>query len=111
MDKLYNPVSKFYKNYNFNTSLPIILFNNYNDLLKRAKEVKTSCILLNTNKNVIETNVNIDLSYSDNLNVVLVLNIEMVKKSTMVLRGKNYSISNITFNGGDKNYKFPTHLI
>ena len=50
MDKLYNPVSEYYSNYNFNTSLPIIICTNYEDVLSKAKTVKTSCILYNKDK-------------------------------------------------------------
>ena len=42
-----NPVNEYYKNYNFQSDLPVILCSNYEDVLTRAKSVNSSCILYN----------------------------------------------------------------
>lgn len=106
-----NPVSNFYKNYVFNTSLPIVKFNNYTDLLKQAPTVNKSCILLNTTKQQVSTPLNIKLSYPKNLEVILVLNVDFIDKAILDISGDNYSISNISFLKGNSSYNYPTHLI
>ena len=46
MDQLYNPVNEFYTNYKFN-NLPIVQCSDYEDVLNKAKNVTSSCILYN----------------------------------------------------------------
>jgi hypothetical protein len=106
-----NPVSEFYKKYNFKTELPIVLCSNYEDVLNKAKSVKTSCILYNKTKNTVsDKNININLNFKD-IEVVLILNVELKGKSSLKLEGKNYSVSNISLIDGDKNYSAPDHII
>ena len=111
MEQLYNTVSEFYPNYKFN-NLPIIMCSNYEDVLNKAKSVKTSCILYNKDKNVItDKNLQINLSYDSKLEVILVLNVELKGKSTLKIDGKNYTLSNIYFTDGDKNFKVPSFFV
>ena len=107
----FNPVSEFYKNYNFKNELPVILCSSYEDVLNKASSVKTSCILYNKTKNSItDKNININLSFK-NIDVVLLLNVELKGKSSLKVQGENYSLSNISFIDGDKNYSAPEHII
>ena len=81
METLYNPVSEFYSNYKFNSSLPVILCSNYEDVLLKAKSVKTSCILLNKTKNVVNDKaLTFDFSFNSTLEVVLVLNVDLIRR-------------------------------
>ena len=106
-----NPVSEFYKSYNFKPELPVILCSNYEDVLKKANSVKTSCILYNTTKNSItDKNISINFSFK-NIEVFLILNVELKGKSSLKVDGSNYSLSNISFIDGDKNYSVPDHII
>ena len=105
MDQLYNPVNEFYVNYKFN-NLPIIQCSNYEDVLNKAKNVTSSCILYNKDKNVVTNkNLQINFSYDSKLEIILVLNVELKGTSTLKISGNNYSLSNIYFTDGDKNFK------
>jgi hypothetical protein len=107
-----NPVREFYKNYEFKKELPIISCTNYDDVLNKAKTVKSSCILYNPTKNTVsDKNIIINLSYDKSLEVVLILNVELKGKSSVKLLGKNYSVSNISLLDGDKNYSAPDHIV
>jgi hypothetical protein len=107
----YNPVSEFYNSYIFDTSLPQILFNSHDELLKQAPTFKESCILINTNKATITKKININLSFPSNLQIVLILNIEFTEKGMLEVNGNNFTLSNISFVGGSKLYTFPTHIV
>jgi len=107
-----NPVSEFYKNYNFKTELPIISCSNYEDVLSKAKNINKSCILYNKNKNtVIDKSIIINFSFNTDIDVVLILNLELKGKSSLKIQGKNYSLSNISLIDGDKNFSAPEHII
>ena len=81
------------------------------DVLKKANSVKTSCILYNTTKNSItDKNISINFSFK-NIEVFLILNVELKGKSSLKVDGSNYSLSNISFIDGDKNYSVPDHII
>ena len=91
--------------------MPVILCSNYEDVLKKANSVKTSCILYNTTKNSItDKNISINFSFK-NIEVFLILNVELKGKSSLKVDGSNYSLSNISFIDGDKNYSVPDHII
>ena len=110
--EVYNPVERFYSSYKFNDKLPIIQCSNYEDVLNKAKTSKTSCILYNKDKNIVkDKNIQIDLSYDSNIEIVLILNVELVGKSTLKINGKNFSLSNIYFKDGDKSFKVPNFLV
>ena len=110
--EVYNPVERFYSSYKFNDKLPIIQCSNYEDVLNKAKTSKTSCILYNKDKNIVkDKNIQIDLSYDSNIEIVLILNVELTGKSTLKINGKNFSLSNIYFKDGDKSFKVPNFLV
>lgn len=105
-----NPVSEYYKKYEFK-ELPVISCSNYEDVLSKAKTAKTSCILYNKTINTVSDKIiNVDLTFKD-IEVILILNIELKGKSSMKVQGKNYSLSNISFIDGDKNFSAPDHII
>ena len=105
MEQLFNPVSEFYANYKF-SNLPIVICSNYEDVLSKAKSVNSSCILLNKDKNVVnDKNLQINFSYDSKIEVILALNVELKGSSTLKISGKNYTLSNINFTDGDKNFK------
>ena len=107
-----NPVKEFYKNYNFKEDMSIIDCNSYEDLLTKAKNINTSCILYNKTKNIINNkNININLIYNKDIEVILILNIELHGKSSLKISGKNYSLSNISFIDGDKTFNAPEHIV
>ncbi len=111
MEELYNPVNEFYANYKF-SSLPVTLCTDYQDVLNKAKNVKQSCILLNKTKNVVtDKNLDINFTFDAKLEVILVLNVELKGKSTLKIGGKNYSLSNIYFLDGDKNFKISSFFV
>jgi parallel beta-helix repeat protein len=97
-----NPVKDYYADYVFNSTLPVITFNSYEEILTASKGITKSCILYNTkNQTVSSKALNIDLSYDSSLEVILILNVEFTGLSTVSLKGKNYSVSNITLKDGD----------
>lgn len=105
MDSLVNPVSDYYSNYKFK-DLQVILCENYEDVLKKASSVTTSCILLSKSKMVVkDKNISINNTFDSKLDVVMILNVELRGTSTLKLSGKNYSVSNIEFIDGDANLK------
>ena len=107
-----NPVGEFYNNYIFNSELPVILCSNYEDVLNKAKTVKSSCILYNKTKNTLsDKNITTNFNFGKDLQVILILNVELKGKSSMKIQGSNYSLSNISFIDGDKNYTAPDHII
>jgi hypothetical protein len=111
MEQLLNPVTDFYSNYKFN-DLPIVICSNYEDVLNKAKSVNSSCILFNKDKNVVTNkNLEINFSYDTKLEVILVLNVELKGTSTLKISGKNYTLSNIYFTDGDKNFKVPSFFV
>lgn len=106
-----NPVANYYPDYVF-PQLPIIEFSSYQDVLSAAKNVSKSCILINKNPQTINnTQLNIEYSYDSNLSVYLVLNITLTGRSFMYVQGKNFSLTNVDYIGGDSTYDFPTHLL
>ena len=112
MEQLYNPVNEFYSNYKFNSKLPVIICSNFEDVLNKAKTVSSSCILLYKDKNIVtDKNLQINLTYDSKLEVVLILNIELKGSSTLKISGKNYSLSNIHFTDGNKNFKVPNFIV
>ncbi len=111
MNSIINPVAKYYKNYKFNVLLPVITHGNYTDLLNNAKSITKSCILLNTTPVSVDTKLNINLSYPQGIEVVLILNINLIGKSQLNTQGNNYTISNVGFTGGDKNYSYPGYPV
>lgn len=107
-----NPVSEYYKSYNFKKELPVISCSNYEDVLSKAKNTKTSCILYNNKITTVnDKNISINLSFDKSIEVILILNVQLKGKSSLKVQGKNYSISNISFVDGDKNYSAPDHII
>ena len=111
MEQLLNPVSEFYSNYKFN-NLPIVICSNYEDVLNKAKSVTSSCILFNKDKNVVtDKNLQINFSFDSKIEVILVLNVELKGTSTLKVSGKNYSLSNIHFIDGNKNFKISSFFV
>lgn len=107
-----NPVSEFYKNYTFKADLPVISCSDYEDVLNKAKAVKTSCILYNKTKNTVsDKNISVNLSFNSDIEVILILNVELKGKSSLKMQGKNYALSNISFIDGDKAYAAPEHIV
>lgn len=107
MDTLDNPVKEFYANYKFN-SLPIIFCTNYEDVINKAKTVKTSCILYNKDKNIIsDKTIQINLSFSKDIEVILVLNVELKGKSSVKIDGSNFSVANLSLTDGNSSFKAP----
>jgi len=107
-----NPVSEFYKSYEFNKNLPIISCSNYEDVLNKAKSVNSSCILYNKTKNTVsDKNITINCSFDKSLEVILLLNVDLTGKSSVKIQGKNYSVSNISLLDGDKSYAAPEHIV
>ena len=112
MDKILNPVSTYYSNYKFNISLPIIICSNYEDVLTKAKTVKTSCILFNKDKNVVSNkDLTVNFTFDSKIEVVLVLNVELKGKSSLKIQGSNYTLSNIYLTDGDKTFKAPSFIV
>jgi hypothetical protein len=112
MDNLYNPVSTYYSNYKFNNSLPVIICSNYEDVLAKAKTVKTSCILFNKDKNVVSNKaLTVNFTFDSKIEVVLVLNVELKGKSSLKIDGSNYTLSNIYLTDGDKSFKAPSFIV
>ena len=110
--EVFNPVKSFYSSYTFNNKLPVIQCSNYEDVLSKAKTVKTSCILYNKDKNTVtDKNLQVNLTYDSNIEVVLILNVELKGKSTLKISGKNYSLSNVYFTDGDKGFKVPNFFV
>jgi len=107
-----NPVSEFYKNYTFKTGLPVIVCSDYEDVLNKSKTTKTSCILYNKIKNVVnDKNISVNLTFNSDIEVTLILNVELKGKSSLKIQGKNYTLSNISFIDGDKSYSAPEHIV
>jgi hypothetical protein len=105
METLVNPVSDYYSNYKFKV-LPVVLCENYDDVLKKASSVTSSCILLSKTKMIVkDRNLSINNTYDSKLDVVLILNVELRGTSTLKVSGKNYTLSNIDFIDGDANLK------
>jgi len=101
-----NPVSEYYSNYQFNSKLPIVECEHYEDVLKKAASVTTSCMLVSKNKmTVTNKNISINNSYDSKIEVVMVLNVELRGTSTLKLSGKNYSVSNISLIDGNSSFK------
>ena len=112
MTSIVNPVSEYYENYKFNSKLPIIECVNYEDVLKKAGSVTTSCMFVSKNKVVVtDKNISINNSYDSKIEVVMVLNVELKGTSTLKLSGKNYSVSNISFVDGNSSFKLPGFFV
>jgi hypothetical protein len=104
-----NPVSEYYANYAFNTKLPVIECENYEDVLKKAT---TSGIYVSKNK-VVVTNkaISIGSAFDSKLEIVMILNVELRGTSTLKLTGKNYSVSNISLVDGNSSFKLPGFFV
>lgn len=112
MDTVYNPVKEFYTNYNFNKALPIISCTNYEDVLSNAKSVKSSCILYNKDKNIVtDKTLKIDLTFSKDVEVILVLNVELKGKSSVKISGSNFSVANLYLSDGSSSFKAPEFIV
>ena len=112
MNTLDNPVKEFYANYNFNKTLPIISCTNYEDVINKAKSVKTSCILYNKDKNIVaDKTLQIDLTFSKDVEVVLVLNAELKGKSSVKISGSNFSVANLYLSDGSSSFKAPEFIV
>ena len=112
MNTITNPVSQYYSNYIYDSSLPVIECSSYIDVLNKAKNTKTSCILVNTTKSSeVNKNITINLNYPSTLKVILILNLELKGKSNLVINGSNYTLSNISILDGDKSYQVTNHIV
>ena len=112
MTTIVNPVSEFYANYAFNSKLPIVLCENYEDVLKKAGTATVSSMFISKNKAVVTNkNISITNSFDSKLEIVMVLNVELKGTSTLKLSGKNYSASNISFVDGDSKFKLPGFFV
>lgn len=112
MNSIVNPVSQFYSDYIFDPSLPVIECSSYTDVLNKAKNAKTSCILLSTKK-ITESNknININLNFQTNLKIILIMNLELNGESKLTISGGNYTLSNISIVDGDKKYNVSNHIV
>jgi hypothetical protein len=113
MNSIVNPVNQYYSNYVYDPSLPVIECSSYIDVLNKAKNTKSSCILVNTSKSVeVNKNITINLNFSSNSKVVLIMNLELKGKSNLVINGGgNYTLSNISILDGDKSYNVTNHIV
>ena len=112
MNSITNPVSQYYSNYVYDSSLPVIECSSYIDVLNKAKNTKTSCILLNTTKSTeVNKNITINLNFSANVKVILIMNLELKGKSNLIINGGNYTLSNISILDGDKSYQVVNHIV
>ena len=108
MTTITNPVSAYYGNYAFNSALPVVLCDNYEDVLKKAGTVTTSCMLMSKTKTVVsDKTINVTTTFDSKIEVVMVLNVELRGTSTVKLMGKNYSITNISMVDGNSSFKLP----
>lgn len=111
MDKLINPVSKYYKNYIFPT-MPVVLCTSYTDVLTKAKTAKTSTIFFNTTKQTVSDKaLTIDMTFDKSLVVICVLNVDMTGKSSLVMKGSNYQLSNISLLNGSTTFTAPSYVV
>jgi len=107
-----NAVTGYYPNYTFNDKLPVKNFNSYDAVLKAAREIKESCILFNTQTQKLDNiTMDINLTYSKDIEVVLVLNLELTGFSTLKLSGSNFAVSNISIVEGDKDKMYSSHIV
>lgn len=113
MNTIVNPVSQYYSNYIYDSSLPVIECSSYIDLLTKAKNTKSSCILVNLSKATeVSKNITINLNFASSLKVILVMNLELRGKSNLVINGGgNYTLSNISILDGDKSYNVTNHIV
>jgi hypothetical protein len=103
---LVNPVKDMYGDYVFNPKLPVVLCASYEDVLKKASTTTSSCILLNTTKQVVsDKNISINATFDPKLEVVMVLNVDLKGTSTVKLSGKNYGVSNFSLLDGSASFK------
>ena len=101
-------MSAYYGNYAFNSALPVVLCDNYEDVLKKAGTVTTSCMLMSKTKTVVsDKTINVTTTFDSKIEVVMVLNVELRGTSTVKLMGKNYSITNISMVDGNSSFKLP----
>jgi hypothetical protein len=95
-----NPVKEFYSDYVF-PDLPVIKAASYTDAINAAKASKTSGIFINTKpETVTDKALEINIQVADELKIVLDLNLTLKGSSCMVLSGKNYTVSDVVFEGG-----------
>lgn len=95
-----NPVKDYYSDYSF-PSLPVIEVNSYQEALSAAKASKTSAMFVNTKETTLEnTAVRVDLNFSGDIQIVVVLNLVLRGSSSIVVTGKNFTVSNVEFVGG-----------
>jgi hypothetical protein len=112
MTTIFNPVSAYYADYAFNKALPIVLCENYEDVLKKASTTTTSCMLVSKTKTVVsDKNINVTTSFDGKIEVVMVLNVELRGTSTVKLGGKNYSITNLSLVDGNSSFKLPGFFV
>ena len=108
----YNPVAEYYKNFLFAQNIPVIDFYDYTTLLQAAEKITSSCILVNNQRQTVkDTELTLNFKFAQDLKIVFILNIEFTGKSSVILQGDNYSVSNIYLNGGDPNFEFETHIL
>lgn len=107
-----NPVTGYYPDYIFNNKLPIKPFNSLDAVLKAARETKESCILYNTELQKLQNiSLNVNVSYPKDVEVILILNVELTGYSTLKLTGSNYTVSNVSLIGGDKDKTYISHIV
>lgn len=108
-----NAVTGYYPSYTFNDKLPVKNYNSYDAVLKAARETKESCVLYNTElQKLSNLTLDINLTYSKGIEVILILNLELSGFSTLKLTGTNYSVSNVSIVGGDRNRTYSTsHIV
>ena len=112
MTTITNPVSDYYADYKFNSKLPIVLCENYEDVLKKAGTATSSTMFVSKTKVVVtDKNISVTNTVDSKLEIVMVLNIELKGTSTLKLSGRNYSVSNISFVDGDSKFKLPGFFV
>ena len=111
MTDLKNPVSEFYKNYQFNPTLPIVFSSNLDEMLKSASTAKSSTIFINRTPTTISSPTVISLKIPANLEIILVLNLTVSGKGQLTVSGSNFSLSNIEYKNQDPSFTYPNHFL
>ena len=106
-----NPVSSYYSSYKFPT-LPTIICKDYIEVLSKAKASKTSATFVNSTKQTLtDKALTIDMTFSTDLVIICVMNFDMNGKSSLVLKGSNYSLSNISLLNGSTSFTAPSYVV
>ena len=97
-----NPVYEFYDDFSTPLKFPVVRFSNYTQLLEKLPDVSENCVLFNETKQIVENaNIVVYANFASNLKVYVVLNIKLHGSSTLEVNGSNFTLCNISIEGGD----------